>query len=220
MINFKYKRTRQWILFWILTAILLYLASLGETYASEEVFIWIGAYFALYVLYLVFCFFRTIFTFFLSKEDIEYGYSKKFDPKLRAPEIIRRLEDSDISAKKRQKLENELKIIIKEYKSIVGSRKKLEEERNKYLETQARKNKAFMDSIPKKQAQYKHGSISPKIKCPHCHEIGKVRRKVEKHIEESREKGVIGAVIGKKTVTEKGNITKFYCENCKTPWTA
>ena len=77
-----------------------------------------------------------------------------------------------------------------------------------------------MDSIPKKQAQYKHGSISPKIKCPHCHEIGKVRRKVEKHIEESREKGVIGAVIGKKTVTEKGNITKFYCENCKTPWTA
>ena len=156
MINFKYKRTRQWILFWILTAIFLYLASLGETYASEEVFIWIGAYSALYVLYLVFCFFRTIFTFFLSKEDIEYGYSKKFDPKLRAPEIIRRLEDSDISAKKRQKLENELKIIIKEYKSIVGSRKKLEEERNKYLETQARKNKAFMDSIPKKQAQYKH----------------------------------------------------------------
>lgn len=220
MINFKYKRTRQWILFWILTAIFLYLASLGETYASEEVFIWIGAYFAFYVLYLVFCFFRTIFTFFLFKEDIEYGYSKKFDPKLRAPEIIRRLEDSDISAKKRQKLENELKIIIKEYKSIVGSRKKLEEERNKYLETQARKNKAFLDNIPKRQAEYKHGSISPKIKCPHCHEIGKVRRKVEKHIEESREKGVIGAVIGKKTVTEKGNITKFYCENCKTPWTA
>ena len=133
------------------------------------------------------------------------NFFKKFDPKLRAPEIIRRLEDSDISAKKRQKLENELKIIVKEYKSIVGSRKKLEEERNKDLETQARTTKAFLDSIPKQQAQYEHGSISPKIKCPHCHEIGKVRRKVEKHIEESRDKGVIGAVIGKRQVIYEGD---------------
>ncbi len=219
MINIKYKRTRQWVLFWMLTAVFLYLGSREENY-SDEVFVWIATYIVLYTFYVVFCFFRTIYVWFLSKEDIEYGYSKKFDPKLRAPEIIRRLEDIDIKEKKRQKLERELKIIIKEYKSIVGSRKKLEEERDKELEKQARKTKAFIESIPKKQAQYEHGSISSKIKCPHCHETGKVRRKVEKHIEESREKGVVGAVIGRKTVTDKGNITKFYCENCKTPWTA
>ena len=42
----------------------------------------------------------------------------------------------------------------------------------------------------------------------------------KKHTEKTSEDSIIGAVIGKKMVTDKGNITKFFCENCETPWTA
>ena len=42
------------------------------------------------------------------------------------------------------------------------------------------------------------GIISIKIKCPHCHEVGKVRKKIEKNIEETSEKGLVGGLIGKK----------------------
>ena len=38
--------------------------------------------------------------------------------------------------------------------------------------------------------------------------------KTEEH---SREQGVIGAVIGRKTITEK-KVTKLNCKNCNTSW--
>ena len=228
MINLKHKRTQQWLTFWVVNFLCLYYIpvilipflstpdlDLPDKYAALIVLIYL-----LYFPYLVFCFFRTIAMWTLYPQDIEYGYSKKFDPKLRAPEIIKCLEDSNLSSKKISKLEHELSIIIKEYKSLVGSRKKLEEEREKQLEKEVRQNRAFLRSIPEQQSKLTHGPIATKIKCPHCHEVGKVRRKIEKNIEESSEKGIVGALIGKKMVTDKGSITRFYCENCETPWTA
>jgi len=219
----KYKRTRQWLIFWVATFSIFYIASLLESGAipDQDVYVgWSAFLLLIYCVYAVFCFFRTIYVWFADIEDIEYGYSKKFDPKLRAPKIIRDLEDQNLSPKKIEKLEHELSIILKEYKSIVGSRETLEAEREKQLQKEARKLRSFLEKIPEEQAKFTHGSISSKIKCPHCHEVGGVRRKVEKNIEESREKGIVGAVIGKKMITDKGNITKFYCENCETPWTA
>ena len=110
MINLKYKRTQQWLTFWVVNFLCLYYIpvilipflstpdlDLPDKYAALIVLIYL-----LYFPYLVFCFFRTIAMWTLYPQDIEYGYSKKFDPKLRAPEIIKCLEDSNLSSKKNQ----------------------------------------------------------------------------------------------------------------------
>lgn len=50
--------------------------------------------------------------------------------------------------------------------------------------------------------------------------VSAVRRKVGKQIEETRQSGLVGGLIGQKTLTSKGDITRFYCDNCQTKWTA
>ena len=65
-----------------------------------------------------------------------------------------------------------------------------------------------------------YGSFAPQIICPHCQTKGKVRKKMEQRVEESREKGIIGATIGRKTITKKGSYTQLHCDKCKVTWEA
>jgi len=63
----------------------------------------------------------------------------------------------------------------------------------------------------------KYGVEASKIVCPHCGEKGSVWKNTEaKSLEKTRETGV-GAVIGRKTITEK-KVTKLHCKNCDTGW--
>ena len=62
------------------------------------------------------------------------------------------------------------------------------------------------------------GAISPNLVCPHCQTKGEVHKRRVELTETNREKGVIGAVIGRKTITNKGSATEMYCENCETTW--
>jgi predicted RNA-binding Zn-ribbon protein involved in translation (DUF1610 family) len=64
----------------------------------------------------------------------------------------------------------------------------------------------------------KYGEHAPKLSCPHCGDRGNVWRNKDAKVEErSRESGIIGSVIGRKTVTEK-SVTKLHCKNCGTSW--
>tara|TARA_B100000780_G_scaffold258204_1_gene208434 strand:+ start:297 stop:962 length:666 start_codon:yes stop_codon:yes gene_type:complete len=221
MFNLKYKRTRQWLLFWILTLLFFSSLFLMEYFKNEALNIFLSLYFFFfYPIYCIFCFFRTIGIWIAGPEHIKDGYSQKFNAKLRANQIIMDLENFNLKEKRRKKLEKELSAIGKKYKSTVGSVKQLYEKRQMYLDKQSAVHAKWVESIPEQNAVMERGTISVKIKCPHCHEVGKVRKKIEKSIEETSEKGVIGALIGKKMVTDKGDITKLYCDNCQTPWTA
>ena len=62
------------------------------------------------------------------------------------------------------------------------------------------------------------GKLVENIKCPHCGQKGKVHRKDNATIKETtKEAGIIGGVIGRKTVTEK-TTTQMNCMNCGTSW--
>lgn len=222
MMNLKYKRTRQWLLFWVLTLLpFSILLSQIELPKSEVFGIFLGTYIFFFLpIYCIFYFFRTIGVWIAGPEYIKDGYSKKFNAKLRANQIIMDLEDFNLKEKKRKKLEKELSAISKKYKSIVGSVKQLYEKRQIQLDRQSAQHTKWAESLPEQKAVMERGIISIKIKCPHCHEVGKVRKKIEKNIEETSEKGLVGGLIGKKMVTDKGDVTKLYCENCQTPWTA
>jgi hypothetical protein len=88
----------------------------------------------------------------------------------------------------------------------------------KNIETVRRVEKTRKDIISKRVAVEKYGVSAPKIICPHCNVTGQVWRNENAKTEErSREQGVIGAVIGRKTITEK-KVTKLNCKNCNTSW--
>ena len=65
-----------------------------------------------------------------------------------------------------------------------------------------------------------YGKRNKHIVCPHCQSKGKVFKKKQDNIEESREKGIIGATIGRKTITKKGSYDQLYCDLCETTWEA
>jgi len=89
---------------------------------------------------------------------------------------------------------------------------------NSNIETVKRVEKTRKDIISKRVAVEKYGVSAPKIICPHCNVTGKVWRNENAKTEErSREQGVVGAVIGRKTITEK-KVTKLHCKNCNTSW--
>ena len=52
----------------------------------------------------------------------------------------------------------------------------------------------------------------------HCNKKGNVRKNRRQIVEESREKGIIGATIGRKTITKKGYETRLHCDNCDVTW--
>jgi len=62
-----------------------------------------------------------------------------------------------------------------------------------------------------------YGVKASKNICPHCGEKGSVWKNARaKSTEKTRETG-LGAVIGRKTITEK-DVTKLRCKNCDTEW--
>jgi len=63
----------------------------------------------------------------------------------------------------------------------------------------------------------KYGVLAAKIICPHCNEKGGVWRNENVPVNELTRETGIGAVIGKRTVTEK-KVTNLHCKNCKTTW--
>ena len=132
--------------------------------------------------------------------------------------------DLEKDKNKIKKIKEKLKGLVQEYKTELKSMKKvkevyeeIKERRKRFNSPEAMKKRMEMDN--KRHLTFIHGNIASKVKCHHCDSVGTVRRKVTKNLEESREKGIIGAVIGRKTITDKGNITKFFCENCGTSWT-
>ena len=87
------------------------------------------------------------------------------------------------------------------------------------------KNKNSQDNILKKDEQFQKRmqyvqSLNQeiilkesKIICKFCNEAGSVRTSKKEKKEVSREKGLIGATIGRKSVTIK-RVTNLKCSNC------
>jgi|TARA_B110000977_G_scaffold15529_1_gene19009 hypothetical protein len=94
-----------------------------------------------------------------------------------------------------------------ELKDFDASRKILTKQRKENYESNKRVN----------NVRFK-GPKSNSIVCPHCQTKGDVHKSRKEVVEESREKGIIGATIGRKTITNKGSITELYCANCDTTW--
>ena len=80
-------------------------------------------------------------------------------------------------------------------------------------------DKKFKTQVYKAQKEIENfGYQAPKVICPHCGDKGNVwKNESAKITEESREKGIIGATIGRKTITQK-TVTKLHCKNCATSW--
>ena len=220
MFNLKYKRTRQWLLFWLSPIIFsLSIAPFAKTEYADSA---LAIGFLVLCSYYVFCFFRTTIVWSEGVEEIKDGYSKKFDPKVRTDWIMRLLlwnengHNKKMPHKKVKKLEKELDLLIEKYATQTGTKKAIKAKVLKsweYTPADAKKQE-------KRTNRIQHGLVAGKIICPHCGTKGKVRRKVGKQIEETRQSGLVGGLIGQKTLTSKGDITRFYCDNCQTKWTA
>ena len=217
MINLKYARTRQWLLFWLLTLILIIAPQPIILETSEQAEKYVTWYVLFYFVYLIFCFCRTIYYWVGGQEYIKEGYSKKFDPKIRAEFLVRSLDNSQgntwDNGSKAEKLERELDALIDKYPDQTGTKKSIRLRVN-HVPTAEENKKA-----EKRQNRISHGLIAGRVICPHCQVKGKVRRKKGTKIEHTRQSGLVGGLIGQKTISSKGEITKFYCENCKTEWT-
>ena len=108
--------------------------------------------------------------------------------------------------RKKKKWQNELNILKEKYDIFDNMRKVRAAEKRR------------LDTGALKMELKKYGEYVPKLSCPHCGDSGSVWRNKDAKVEErSREAGIIGAVIGRKTVTEK-KVTKLHCKNCETSW--
>ena len=74
-------------------------------------------------------------------------------------------------------------------------------------------------STNRRTTSYAYGAVASEVVCPHCNTKGQVRKRTKEITEESREKGIIGATIGRKTITKKGSVTQLHCDNCDVTWT-
>jgi hypothetical protein len=159
------------------------------------------------VFYLAGWFIYSIFTFVAWNE----GHPRKENSRHFNPiDRVIWLEEKMYPAKKHEEelsyLKKKYKSELKDIKKTKGKRKR--EEQDRMQEFQTRSNITL------------YGSFSPQIVCPHCQTKGKVRKKTKQRVEESREKGVIGATIGRKTITTKGRYTQLHCDKCNVTWEA
>ena len=74
----------------------------------------------------------------------------------------------------------------------------------------------LMSDYEKKKKQNK--TQQSKIICKFCGEKGGISKKKVTLKEENREKGIVGATIGRKTITKK-EATQLTCKNCGMEWT-
>lgn len=107
----------------------------------------------------------------------------------------------------------ELTYLKEKYKSQLGGLSSVREAHKK-------RQQAYFKSRETRSNEIVYGARSKEIVCPHCQKKGKVRKTSKEITEESREKGIIGATIGRKTITKKGSMTQLHCDNCDTTWTA
>jgi hypothetical protein len=91
--------------------------------------------------------------------------------------------------------------------------------KEKKLNAEAKLEKVQKErQITSEKAHYERfGVLAAKITCPHCNEKGKVWRNQNVKVNELTRETGIGAVIGKKTITEK-KVTNLHCKNCGTTW--
>ncbi len=229
-----YKKTRDRLIFSVYTIIGIYCYAildghdrypqdynyyLSET--SEQIFQIIVF---TYPIFLIFFLLKKASVWNYGEEIMPEGYSNEFNPRIRALYLINQIDNlsfNDSDTKLIAKNKGELKDLIKKYQSDLHSEKKLREDQNKQLEKASKKYQEKIAVWEERQNQSrleKLGDIVPQIICPYCQFKGKVRRRIEENIEESREKGLVGGLIGKKTITNKGKTNKFYCENCETSY--
>jgi len=106
----------------------------------------------------------------------------------------------------------ELDYLKEKYKSKLGGlssvRKSHKKQQQAYAQASQTEGNAML-----------YGTYAKEVVCPHCQTKGKVRKTTKELTEESREKGIIGATIGRKTITKKGSVTQLHCDNCDVTWT-
>jgi len=111
-----------------------------------------------------------------------------------------------------QKYKPELDDLKERYKSVIGDYDQFRKNHKEAKKTSEVEHQARSDSMV-------YGSYASEIICPHCNTKGQVRKKSKEIKEESREKGIIGATIGRKIITKKGSVTQLHCDNCGVTWT-
>lgn len=196
---------------------------LASVFVQNEIFTLIAFSntFLLYPFYLL----AKLLKWFLGLSPTGDKRDKRFIAQDRAKELIIKLEE-ETNKNKIKNIKDELKSLIKEHKSTLHSIKRLQQRRAEFLKESAERRadrnspEKIKEKTKRQEKYFKYGSLARKIKCPHCGEVGYVHRRTQKNLEETRQKGIVGTVIGQKTITDKGMITKFYCDNCKTQWTA
>jgi hypothetical protein len=223
MFNLKYKKSRLYLGFWIFMAVEYYFLSLvmymygrepelngWDFYLDLLLYVW-----ALILYPLYFIGFSINFLIALTEDeekDYEEGYSKKFDPIKRAAALIKRQTYLNKDDELYQEAQQELLGLEKKYEDLVSI--------PALREKQDIIDKEWRDDFDRMETRWHeeaHGDIAPKVRCPYCEKVGQVRRTEKKQSEETREKGFVGAVIGKTTITER-MVTAFFCDNCQTPW--
>jgi hypothetical protein len=136
--------------------------------------------------------------------------SRKFNPAKRI-NFLQDMVDGTFYAPN-LKYKPELDYLKEKYKSEIGDYAKLRKNYKEETQTSEAKRK-------RRSNQLIYGAHASEIACPHCNTKGKVRKKRKEITEESREKGIIGATIGRKTITKKGSVTQLHCDNCDVTWT-
>lgn len=210
--NLKYHEDRFWFILISSTIPLFiifpemskpaYQSTISETTATI-----MGFYFLFYVVgwFIYFCLNWTAFNEGYPKKE----NSRHFNPTDR----IIWLEDEVKDLYPKEKYVEELAHLQKKYKSKLNEIKKTKDQRIKKARSNAKVSQARTNALL-------YGSYAAQIICPHCQTKGKVRKSTKERVEESREKGVIGATIGRKTITKKGRYTQLHCDKCDVTWEA
>ena len=115
------------------------------------------------------------------------------------------------------KYKKELDYLKEKYKDDLKGLKTIKKDKIKKDKTE---KKAKAKAHSQRQYDSLYGSRNEHLVCPHCQSKGNVFKKTMENVEESREKGIIGATIGRKTITKKGNYDQLHCDKCGTTWVA
>lgn len=200
--NLKYKEDRFWLILIISTLILL--LNLRESPFSEPAFMLMGFYIFIYPA-------GWLIYFGLNFKEWDSNNPKKENSRKFNPTDRMLWLESELKKYTSEKYEEELAYLKEKYSSFAKDVKKTKEKR----ETEAIANAKTHKSS---QNQLLYGTYATQIICPHCQTKGKVRKNTKERTEESREKGIIGATIGRKTITKKGQYTQLHCDICDVTW--
>ena len=211
--NLKFSEDRFWFALVLSTIPLFYIfpemGKLGSdpTAPSDNVAMIMGQYLLIYLAGWTIYGFSSFYAW-------NEGHPKKEDSRHFNPtERIIWLEERVVGMYPAKKHVEELSYLKEKYKSKLKDIKKTKNKREK-------EKQEFMQSFQANSYNTLYGPFVPHIVCPHCQTKGKVRKKTRQRVEESREKGIIGATIGRKTITKKGRYTQLHCDKCEVTWEA